>query len=515
MLQVATKKQLDEILKLAAERKCEILESRSVYPSGRTTYYVDSENGCDNNDGLTPETAWKTLGRVTNTELGFGSVVLFRRGQIFRGTMQTQAGVTYSAFGEGAKPELHGSIDASKPSDWEKTECNNVWRYKEPIAYTNDIGAIFMKNDTLWGIKVCVNLVTGERCDMGRNGVSDVFNGRTKVHREPKKWNGIHDLNGDLEFWHDWKSGYLYLCCPDGNPAEAFGSVHFTPRVSIITPREWGQKDVTLDNLFLKYGNFGISGFGDSKNFTVRNCVFGCIGGAAQFPELYDETLGKPPISPNIARLGNGAEVYGVCEDFLVENCYFYQNYDAAVTVQVGYEVAERDFVNINTRWVNNLFDTCHYCFELWLTIADSNGFRHELNNTNISDNICLNCGYGWAQQRPDPGYAFYYGGSEPSSFADFNNCNLNNNYFVNGKGAIISAWHVGGSKMKFFDNKIYHNNLFGSFKENFDESAHTLTSFSMCEKDIKIINDSGFIGQNEYYTIAESDIPEGNIIKF
>lgn len=515
MLKTATKEQLNEVLALASKRKKEILETKSVYPEGRTTYYVDSVNGNDEADGLSPVTAWRTLEKVTNTELGEGSVVLFKRSQIFRGTILTQTGVTYSAYGEGAKPELYGSISASEPGDWVKTEYENVWRYKEKIPHTSDIGAIFMKNDTLWGVKVCVNLVTGERCDMGQNRTTEVFNGRTMLHRERVLWNGPEDLKGDLEFYHDWKSGCVYLNCPDGNPAKTFGSVEMTPRISIITPREWGQKDVTLDNLCCKYGNFGISGFGDSKNFTVRNCVFGCIGGAAQFPELYEKGSKNPPISPNIARLGNGAEVYGVCENFTVENCYFYQNYDAAVTVQVAYEVAKRDFVNENTRWVNNLFDTCHYCFELWLTIADSNGFRHELNNTDISNNICLNCGYGWAHQRPDPGYAFYYGGSEPSAFADFNNCNLNNNYFVNGKGAIISAWHVGGSKMKFFDNKIYHNNMFGSFRENFDESVHKLANFSMTEKDIEEIKNSGFIGENEYYTINKEDIPEDKILKF
>ncbi len=515
MLKIAKTSQLDEVIALATKRKNEILSSDSVYSANGTVYYVDSENGSDNNDGLTPETAFKSLDKVTNITLNSGDTVLFRRGQVFRGLLKAQEGVTYSAYGEGKKPELWGSVDASNPDDWEETEYKNVWRFKKPVHHSLDIGAIFMKNDELWGIKVLVNTFTNERCDMGNNTTPDVSNGRTLVHRERGIWNGIEDLKGDLEFWHDWESGYVYLNCPDGNPAKAFGNIEMTQRVSIITPKVWGPKDITLDNLTLKYGNFGVSGFGDSVNFTIRNCIFGCIGGSAEFVEAY---VNKDPAFKGysgVARLGNGVEVYGVCENFTVENCYFYQNYDAAVTVQVYYEVAQKDIVNENTRWANNLFDTCHYCFELWLTIPDSNGFRHELNTTDISGNICLNCGYGWAQQRPDPGYAFYYGGSEGAGFAKFTNCSVHDNYLVNGKGSLVSAWHIGGSKMQFRNNKIYHNNFFGLLRENFDESVRGLTNFSMSEKDIEIIGNSGFIGENEYYSINETDIPKDKIIKF
>ncbi len=68
---------------------------------------------------------------------------------------------------------------------------------------------------------------------------------------------------------------------------------------------------------------------------------------------------------------------------------------------------------------------------------------------------------------------------------------------------------------MQFFGNKIYHNKSFGTLRENFDEYINKAARFSMSEEDIKTIIESGFIGENEYYGIAESEIPEGNIIKF
>lgn len=83
-MRYATVNQIEEIKAKSKAKLAEILETKSVYPEGRTTYYVDSENGNDDWDGSSPETVWRTLDKVTNTELGNGSVVLFKRGQIYR-----------------------------------------------------------------------------------------------------------------------------------------------------------------------------------------------------------------------------------------------------------------------------------------------------------------------------------------------------------------------------------------------------------------------------------------------
>ena len=47
-----------------------------------TAYYV-SANGNDENDGLSPETSWCTLEKVSNTEFVPGDGVFFKRGDIF------------------------------------------------------------------------------------------------------------------------------------------------------------------------------------------------------------------------------------------------------------------------------------------------------------------------------------------------------------------------------------------------------------------------------------------------
>lgn len=514
--------QLKEVLALATKRKNEILGSKSEYPTDGTVYYVDCELGSDDNDGLTPETALRGIDGIEFLNTNPGDTILFKRGQIFRGCLHPRKYVTYSAYGEGPKPIFCNSIDASDPNDWVKTDAENVWMFKPMIAFVKDVGSVVINGGQLWGIKICENTITGDRCDMyrqngrrdetARHGELDVWNGRRFVHRESTKFNGYKDIKGDLEFFHRYQGHeHLYLHCADGNPGKVFDSIELTLRHYAVHGNCTG---CTFDNISFKYANFGIAASG-SNDFVVRNCEFGWIGGCSQFPEMYAAKNPNTPFGSDVTRLGNGIEIWGDCKNFTIENCYFEQIYDAAVTVQISRSTAERDYVIENMKWINNVFDTCQYCFELWLSIGDRNGFRHEMNNIDISGNICLNSGYGWAHQRPDPGYTFYYGSLKSAATADFKNCNLNNNYFINGRGSVFSAYYIGGSKMQFFDNKIYHNKSLGALKENFDESMENVTYYSMREEDIEKVKNSGFVGNNEYYGIAESDIPEGNIIKF
>ena len=150
-MKLATNDLITAAANRARERIEEIKNTKSEYPENAKKYYVDAVSGSDKNDGLTPETAWRTLDRAGSVSLPAGSVVLFRRGQVFHGIMKIYSGVTYSAYGEGAKPELLGSIDASSPEDWLPTDYPNVWRYRHFLPYTKDIGGIFFGDGSVYG----------------------------------------------------------------------------------------------------------------------------------------------------------------------------------------------------------------------------------------------------------------------------------------------------------------------------------------------------------------------------
>ena len=94
--------------KLSEIRKAEILATTDNLVITGTKYYV-SEDGDDTNDGKSPEKAWKSIDKASTAELESGDGVLFRRGDIFRGNLKTINGVSYGAYGSGAKPKLLGS----------------------------------------------------------------------------------------------------------------------------------------------------------------------------------------------------------------------------------------------------------------------------------------------------------------------------------------------------------------------------------------------------------------------
>lgn len=79
-----------------------------------TRYYIDN-NGDDANDGLSPNTAWKTLAKVNGTVFEPGDSILFKRGNSWEGTLIIKSAgtsserITFSAYGTGQKPQLIGN----------------------------------------------------------------------------------------------------------------------------------------------------------------------------------------------------------------------------------------------------------------------------------------------------------------------------------------------------------------------------------------------------------------------
>ena len=89
--------------------------------SGRNVpvaYYVDSEQGDDQNAGTTPERAWKTLSRAGSAPLKAGEKLLLRRGRTFMGPLEItgcgteEAPILVSGYGDGPMPVIQGQDSA-------------------------------------------------------------------------------------------------------------------------------------------------------------------------------------------------------------------------------------------------------------------------------------------------------------------------------------------------------------------------------------------------------------------
>lgn len=97
----------------------QIAAAHYVMPQERR-FYVDSQYGSDNADGLSPATAWRSVERVNRHSFVPGDRVMFRRGQVWQQSepLWIQASGTphrplvISAYGEGTMPHIE-NIDAS------------------------------------------------------------------------------------------------------------------------------------------------------------------------------------------------------------------------------------------------------------------------------------------------------------------------------------------------------------------------------------------------------------------
>ncbi len=86
-----------------------------INSASAATYFVDSENGSDLNNGTTEINAWKTLAKVSSVTLSPGDIVLLKRGGTWREQLNIRGSgveglpITFGAYGSGNAPEILGS----------------------------------------------------------------------------------------------------------------------------------------------------------------------------------------------------------------------------------------------------------------------------------------------------------------------------------------------------------------------------------------------------------------------
>ena len=315
--------------------------------NGGKVYYLSNE-GKDTNDGLTPETARKNFVAV-KTILNPGDVVLLRRGDIFRESLQIPEGVSVGAYGEGIKPRIYGSVDG-RSYNWIETSTPDVYYF--------------------------TGVVTGY--------ANMVFNNGQAVSNPVTDFSQIK--NQDLSVC--CKNG-IYLYCAEGNPSEVFYSIEIVSAINTALVKIKGD-DITLQNVSVMYtGRHAISGHG-VKNIRVEGCVIGFCGG-----EFLPQGLGS---------IGNGIEFWNDAEDIYVTNNYLFQCYDAALTHQGPAHQKTPTDVGVNytnIHYEDNLIEYCTYDFEAF-TIWEQAEFdlspnaNWGYNDVYIRNNICRFNGLGW-----------------------------------------------------------------------------------------------------------------------
>ncbi|GAG55777.1 unnamed protein product, partial [marine sediment metagenome] len=80
--------------------------------SGANSYYVDSQNGDDNNSGMSENSPWKTLDQVSSMTFQPGDDIYFKRGSSYEGSVTINGDgtasnpITISSYGIGNAPSF-------------------------------------------------------------------------------------------------------------------------------------------------------------------------------------------------------------------------------------------------------------------------------------------------------------------------------------------------------------------------------------------------------------------------
>ena len=281
---------------------------------------------------------------------------MFERGGVYRGEIKERtilpllSGVTYGAYGAGAKPAICGSRENySDAQFWNRTDTKNIWICQAKLQ--NDVGVIVFNHGEKVGIK------------------------RLKVSEDLET--NLAELKADYEFYHDLETATLYLYL-ETTPYDTFFDIELCEESYLVLGVS-DSHDITIDNLCIKYGGgHAVRFHPGAKNIVITNCEMGYLGGSLQQGTI---------------RYGNAIEFWNGCSDVLIENNWIYQIYDAGITHQGG---DGGDYVQQNIILRKNLIEYCCYSLEFWA----GNPKKDLLKDILYEDNIIRFTGYGWGKLR-------------------------------------------------------------------------------------------------------------------
>ncbi len=492
-----TRAKLDSIY----QQKVEGTQAFAEVPAATgTTWYVSSIHGNDSYSGKSPDRAWKTTANCAS-KVGEGDTILFECGSVFRRTKNDyfirgmKNNVTLATYGEGAKPIFYGSINVPA-SAWKQVGNSNIYYVTgssigiSNLNIDNDIGTIVFNEGEAWGIKTLMTFSDTETKQNPKNktlALEGVSNGLTTVDIPSYDFTGGADLKGDLSFYHDYSQKRVYLYCKGGSPGTRFSSIEFSLNMFAFSTQS-PAKNLTFLNLdFRNYGSHVIRTM-NCENLTVKNCSFRFVGGSIQknygtWRDYY-------------TRLGNAVENWNACNGMVVENCFFDQIYDTAMTTQSNDSVASK-----NITYRNNVAQNVWFGIELWTV---SSGV--EFSNVDVSGNYFAKIGEGLTSQRPDKneyGYsinAFIKCSSQNHQMSNFS---VTENVADGTNGKMVFCLQLKTNQNPegvLFDRNVYVASTDVDFARFFGKKTADGTTYAFTAKEIAEVQQLGVEKNGKFY---------------
>jgi hypothetical protein len=186
----------------------------NIYPATSRMYFIDSEEGHDTNDGLSPGMAWKSLGRVKKAALGPGDIIRFRRGSSFDQPLNIYASgkpgapIVLTDYGAKDLPapaftsqvfdpsrELYGNCIRLKGSH---IIVENLYFHHTVAELPEDAGRFLV----MWELGAVYIDKEAEHCIVRNNEIYDCGVGIKSYGKYARiEHNYIHDCNRVLKKW--------------------------------------------------------------------------------------------------------------------------------------------------------------------------------------------------------------------------------------------------------------------------------------------------------------------------
>ena len=344
----------------------------NVNVSGKKIYV--SNKGNDANNGLSESTPVATIDAAQKIAVS-GDAILFERGGEWRVNFTTIPGVYYGAYGNGVKPLLNGNLtgDAADASLWTLVEgTTNIYTFKEKLR---DVGNIIYNDGSIYTEKLVPMI--NDKLELCINNVK--YDPKTS-HTRNNTFFMVYDNITSKTLNMPQTYGTLYLRCDEGNPGAVYNNIEIASYGHTMIAKS----DNTIENLCIMYaGGHGITA-GTCKNLIIRNCEIGWIGGTSQYINDGKNT-----------RYGNGIQIYGGCDNFVIDNCYVYECYDAGISPQ--YSAGGTNEVLLkNIFYTNNVIDKCIYNIEYFMGKTASGNAERYIKTMHFTGNILARSGYGW-----------------------------------------------------------------------------------------------------------------------
>ena len=435
-------------------------------------YYLSSSTGNDNNNGSQTQ-PWKTLSKLSNTTLGPGDTVYFKKGDTFRGHYVVNGSgtegnlITFTSYGSGNQPIISGSSHDDGGGD-----------YREAILVTNHDNMVFD------GLEI------QNHRTISRSGVGDLVSFGIRIEVS----NSNVDLN-NFSFRNMTFKNVYALYWVDPADQNAFNDFEVSGLTFISS---WGgiiNNVIVEESYFTDLQRIGVHikntmGKTSTKrntNFVFRNNEFFQIGGTCVLPIRTENCLiennifNQPGAKTNDKMIGRGSAVWNW---YSINTIVQYNQAVNAKGILDSHGI-HVDHSNVDTFIQYNYMQDCEGGFVEILggnqravyrfNISVNDGWRVNPNWVNSDHTIWLNDKIGG--QSGHPSYESYIynntvvinksGNDAFDTAIDINgqNTRIFNNIFyaVNGSG-------IGNQQGTYSDpNLMMTNNLFfGNIRNNF-----------------------------------------------